>query len=101
MLQTSPYRETVMSAKEIEQSFVTLKQTVPLLVKHKISAVPTNYALWYTYVSNESPTLNEKLDEVVDSDLPMSEVKTKDLYRSYVSDKEEVPDFIEKKIQSA
>ncbi|GAA0859770.1 GGDEF domain-containing protein [Aliiglaciecola litoralis] len=79
-----------MSAKEIEQSFVILKQTVPLLVKHKISAVPTNYALWYTYVSNESPELNEKLDAVVESKLPMSELKAKDLYRSFVSDTEEV-----------
>lgn len=79
-----------MSANEIEQSFVHLKQTVPLLVKHKISAVPTNYALWYTYVSNKSPQLNQKLDAAVESNLPISEVKAKDLYRSYVSDKEEV-----------
>lgn len=79
-----------MSAKEIEQSFVTLKQTVPLLVKHKISAVPTNYALWYTYVSNGSPQLNEQLDAVIESKLPMSELKAKDLYRNYVSDTEEV-----------
>lgn len=79
-----------MSAKDIEQSFVTLKQTVPLLVKHKISAVPTNYALWYTYVSNESPSLNEKLDEAVGDDLPLSDMKAKDLYRSYVSDTAEV-----------
>ncbi|GAA6186790.1 MULTISPECIES: GGDEF domain-containing protein [Aliiglaciecola] len=79
-----------MSAKDIEQSFVILKQTVPLLVKHKISAVPTNYALWYTYVSNDSPELNEQLDAAVESDSPISELKAKDLYRSYISDKEEV-----------
>ncbi|GAB5382346.1 MAG: GGDEF domain-containing protein [Aliiglaciecola sp.] len=78
------------SKEEIEQSFVTLKQTVPLLVKHKISAVPSNYALWYTYVSNESPKLNEELDAAVESELPISELRAKDLYRSYVSDTEEV-----------
>ncbi|MEP4889294.1 MAG: GGDEF domain-containing protein [Aliiglaciecola sp.] len=75
-----------MSAKDIEQSFVILKQTVPLLVKHKIPAVPTNYALWYTYVSNDSPELNEQLDAAVESDSPISELKAKDLYRNFVSD---------------
>lgn len=78
------------SKEEIEQSFVTLKQTVPLLVKHKISAVPSNYALWYTYVSNESPKLNEEVDAAVESKLPISELRAKDLYRSYVGDTEEV-----------
>ncbi|MFA3792856.1 GGDEF domain-containing protein [Aliiglaciecola sp. SL4] len=75
-----------MSAKDIEQSFVILKQTVPLLVKHKIPADPTNYALWYTYVSNGSPELNEQLDAAVESDSPISELKAKDLYRNFVSD---------------
>ncbi|GAC16166.1 GGDEF domain-containing protein [Aliiglaciecola lipolytica] len=79
-----------MSAKDIEQSFVTLKQTVPLLVKHKISAVPTNYALWYTYVSNDLPELNEQLDAAVENQSQLSELKAKDLYRHYISDKEEV-----------
>ncbi|GAB2707546.1 GGDEF domain-containing protein [Aliiglaciecola aliphaticivorans] len=75
-----------MSAKDIEQSFVILKQTVPLLVKHKIPAVPTNYALWYTYVSNDSPELNEQLDAAVESHSPISELKAEDLYRNFVSD---------------
>ena len=79
-----------MNKKDIETSFQTLKQTVPLLVKHNIPAVPTNYALWYTYVSNDSPTLNEELDQTLESGLPMSDLKTTELYRSYLAEKEEV-----------
>ncbi|WJG09859.1 GGDEF domain-containing protein [Aliiglaciecola sp. LCG003] len=79
-----------MSSKDIECSFVTLKQTIPLLIKHNISAIPTNYALWYTYVSNDSPELNKKLDAAVENNLPLSDLHAKDLYRNFISDKEEV-----------
>lgn len=78
------------SINQIEQSFITLKKTVPLLVKHKISAIPTNYALWYTYVSNESSGLNQELDTLVEQGKPLSELKAKDLHRQYVSENENV-----------
>ena len=79
-----------MSDKPFEDSFATLKQTIPLLVKHKISAVPTNYALWYTYVANESPELNTAIDQVLDNKLQLSEIKAKELYRNYISEQQEV-----------
>ena len=79
-----------MAKDELENSFATLKSTIPLLLKHKISAIPTNYALWYTYVANESPELNSKLDEAMEGNQPLSQVKTQDLYRNYVSTQQEV-----------
>lgn len=79
-----------MATDEIESSFIILKQTIPLLIKHKISAVPTNYALWYTYVSNDSEQLNNEINLALDNNLPISEVKAQDLYRNYVSEKDEV-----------
>jgi len=74
----------------IEQSFITLKKTVPLLVKHQISAIPTNYALWYTYVTNESSDLNQQLDALIENGQPLSKLKAKDLHLQYVSDKENI-----------
>lgn len=79
-----------MTKNEIETSFQTLKQTVPLLVKHNIAAVPTNYALWYTYVSNESAQLNQELEQALETGQPISEVKTTELYRHYLAEKDEV-----------
>jgi len=79
-----------MADNKLEKSFATLKQTIPLMLKHKISAIPTNYALWYTYVSNEQPELKAALDHVLDNNMQLSEIKTKELYRNYVADKEEV-----------
>lgn len=79
-----------MADNNLEKSFATLKQTIPLLLKHKISAIPTNYALWYTYVANESPELKTAIDYVIDNKLQLSETKTKELYRSYLAETEEV-----------
>lgn len=79
-----------MADKNLEESFATLKQTIPLMLKHKISAIPTNYALWYTYVSNELPELKAALDEVLDNNMQLSEIKTKELYRHYLAETEEV-----------
>ena len=79
-----------MADNNLEKSFATLKQTIPLLLKHKISAIPTNYALWYTYVSNESPELKTAIDHVLDNKMQLSEIKTKELYRKYLAETEEV-----------
>jgi diguanylate cyclase len=64
---------------------VTLKQTLSLLPKHNISATPTNYAIWYTYLSNESPELKSSIDHILDNKMELSEVKTKEHYRDYLA----------------
>lgn len=79
-----------MADKSFEKSFDTLKKTIPLLLKHKISASPTNYSLWYTYVANESVELKTAMDNVLDNKMQLSEIKTKELYRKYLAEKEEV-----------
>ncbi|WP_133471908.1 GGDEF domain-containing protein [Paraglaciecola marina] len=78
-----------MADKNFEKSFETLKQTIPLMLKHKVSAVPTNYALWYTYASNEVPELSHAIDHALDNKLPLSKTKSKELYRNFVAEQEE------------
>ncbi|XOV80673.1 MAG: GGDEF domain-containing protein [Aestuariibacter sp.] len=75
---------------DLEKSFQVLKQTVPLLLKHRISAEPENYALWYTYVSNQSPELTKEVDTALERFKSLSKARTQQLIRDYVSDKEEV-----------
>lgn len=78
-----------MADNSFEKSFETLKQTIPLMLKHKVSAVPTNYALWYTYTSNELPELKEAIDSALEKKQALSPIKTKELYRNYVAAHEE------------
>ncbi|MEO9944532.1 GGDEF domain-containing protein [Paraglaciecola sp.] len=78
-----------MADNSFEKSFETLKQTIPLMLKHKVSAVPTNYALWYTYASNELPELKEAIDSALEKKQALSPIKTKELYRNHVAAQEE------------
>lgn len=41
----------------------TLRKTIPLMIKHKVPTTPVNYALWYSYTTNQMPLLNQALDQ--------------------------------------
>lgn len=79
-----------MSKEKLEQSFKILKKTVPLLIKHKMPPVPTNYAIWYTYAANDTPALNERLDQILDQVNNISPVRAEQLYQDHIADKQEV-----------
>lgn len=74
----------------LDQSFKTLKKTIPLLLKHKMSAIPTNYALWYAYVDNQNSELNEEIEVALAEGRAFSDIYTRDLYRKHVADKQEL-----------
>ncbi|MGF1682617.1 GGDEF domain-containing protein [Photobacterium minamisatsumaniensis] len=52
-----------MSNDNFAESTETLKKAVPLMIKHKVPTTPTNYALWYTYTSQQMPQLNLALEQ--------------------------------------
>lgn len=79
-----------MSNNDLEKSFNILKKTVPLMLKHKMPAIPTNYALWYTYAANETPSLNESMDGILAQISTLSNARAEEMYRNYVADKQEV-----------
>ncbi|MHA2939643.1 diguanylate cyclase [Vibrio sp. RC27] len=51
---------------EFKRSAENLKKTVPLMLKYKVPTTPANYALWYTYVEESHPKLNEAIDLTVE-----------------------------------
>lgn len=79
-----------MSKENLETSFKILKKTVPLMLKHKMPAIPTNYALWYTYAANDTPELNDTLDNLLTHVSTVSDMKAQELYRNHIADKQEV-----------
>lgn len=79
-----------MSKENLEQSFKILKKTVPLLLKHKMPPVPTNYAIWYTYAANDTPALNENLDQILEHVDSVSPARAEQLYQDHVAEKQEV-----------
>ena len=78
-----------MNEDDFKKATSNLKKAVPLMVKHRIAATPANYALWYTYVDNTIPELNQEMDNVLES-FGFCPAATGDLlYKEYVASKAE------------
>jgi len=78
-----------MSSNLLIKSAENLKKAVPLMMKYKVPTTPLNYALWYTYVSDELPQLNEKLDRLITDNDICPPIQADLLYREFVADKTE------------
>ena len=71
------------------KSAANLKKAVPLMMKYQVPTTPLNYSLWYSYVSNDIPELNAKLDDLMLNYNVCPPVQAESLYREYVADKTE------------
>ncbi|MCP4321986.1 MAG: GGDEF domain-containing protein [Alteromonadales bacterium] len=78
-----------MNRSLLIKSAENLKKAVPLMMKYKVPTTPLNYALWYTYVENELPGLNEKLDDLMANNDICPPIQVESLYREFVADKSE------------
>lgn len=78
-----------MTKQLLIQSAANLKKAVPLMMKYQVPTTPLNYALWYSYVANEIPELNEKLDNLIADRKVCPPVQAESLYREFVADKTE------------
>lgn len=48
---------------EFLTSTQTLRKAIPLMIKHKVPTTPVNYALWYSYTTNQNPILTQAIDQ--------------------------------------
>jgi len=67
-----------------EQNTEYLRQILPLMVKHKISIDPINFALFYDYVSGRNIALNAELDELLMAQTDFSAELSLELFRKYI-----------------
>ncbi len=74
-----------MISGSVEQAAERLRKAVPIMVRHGIPVTPLNYALWYAYVSNEDPTLNLRIDEIVAAYGMIPLTSAEGLFREHVS----------------
>jgi diguanylate cyclase len=69
----------------VEQAAERLRKAVPIMVKHGIPVTPLNYALWYTYVANEDPDLNQRIDKIVAAYGTIPLTRAEGLFREHIS----------------
>lgn len=58
-------------------------------MKNHVAATPSNYALWYTYVDNVIPQLNQELDTVLENFGLCPPATSSQLYNNYVARRSE------------
>lgn len=63
-----------------DDSVIALKKTIPLMMKYSVPVLPKNYALWYTYVSNENPELSKEIDSVLSTKAPFTDLHADNLF---------------------
>ncbi len=68
----------------LEQNAGFLRQSLPLMVKNKVSADPINYAIWYEYVAGNNEKLKQDLDSLISSKQAITSEKSIDLYKKHV-----------------
>ncbi|NAZ47440.1 diguanylate cyclase [Vibrio toranzoniae] len=78
-----------MKKDEFQKSTANLKKAVPLMMKNRVSTTPANYALWYTYVDNAIPQLNQDMDGILEHYGICPPAVGEQLYNSYVASKSE------------
>lgn len=78
-----------MTDDDFKKSTLNLKKAVPLMMKHHVAATPANYALWYTYVDNTMPELNQELDVVLENFGLCPPASGEYLYKQFIASKAE------------
>jgi diguanylate cyclase len=75
---------------EFKRSAENLKKAVPLMLKHKVPTTPPNYALWYTYVDQTQPMLNQAIDDAVSQFGHCPPSLNDKLYLQYIAQQNEI-----------
>jgi diguanylate cyclase len=79
-----------MTDDEFKKSTENLKRAVPLMMKNHVAATPTNYALWYAYVDNLIPALNDEIDSIINNGQPYLPATNTKLYQQYIASNDEI-----------
>ncbi|KFZ38684.1 diguanylate cyclase [Shewanella mangrovi] len=79
-----------MALSLLQQAAQYLKKALPLMLKYQIPTTPTNYALWYTYVSEQNDQLNGQLDAIVNQYQTCPPSAAEALYREHIGSQQEL-----------
>ncbi len=72
-----------------EKNYEYVRLALPLMSKHEVPITPSNYAVWYMYVSGESRELNEIIDKIINNKRLFDEEINEKLYLQFCAEKNE------------
>ena len=63
-----------------------LRLSLPMMAKYAIPVTPSNYAVWFEYVSGANQPLRQSIDDLIESNALINEEVVRDLYQRRVTD---------------
>ena len=88
-------------ADNTTQAADILRQSIPLMVKHSIPPNPLNYSIWYAYVSQTIPALNNQMDKTLETYGTCPNIVSEQLFRDYlINDEIENAEDVQKALLS-
>lgn len=85
---SAPAMNAATDDTDSEKAAEYLRLTLPLMSRHHVPAIPHNYAVWYTYVTGENPTLSEEIDRLIDAGETFTPSINAHLYRRFISEQD-------------
>lgn len=64
----------------------SMRLVMPLLTKHAVPPTPTNYAVWFEYVSGAKPELTAEIDMLIAEEAVFSNDINEDLFHRHIQD---------------
>jgi len=80
------YLKNKMDAEYIRE---TSDKALDLMSIHNVIPSPSNYLVWYQYVSEENLTLNKTIDEMIKKNNPFTSKVSKNIYARFFSNDQE------------
>jgi diguanylate cyclase len=77
------------------QAAVYLRKAVPKMIQHKIIPNPFNFALWYSYYSQQFPELVQELDYIIDRFDTCPPDMSETLFLKHIIQTKQYPDSVQ------
>ncbi|GLO62836.1 GGDEF domain-containing protein [Vibrio sp. MACH09] len=78
-----------MTNEDFQKAAENLRKAVPLMIKNQVPTTPENYALWYTYVAETQPELNQELNNIIEEYGLCLPSHSEGLYKTYIASQTE------------
>jgi diguanylate cyclase len=85
---TASAQKSSVDITDSEKAAEYLRLTLPLLSRHKIPATPANYAVWYTYVTGENPSLRAEIDRLIAAEEAFTPSICAHLHRRFIAEQD-------------
>ncbi|MDJ0739895.1 MAG: diguanylate cyclase [Gammaproteobacteria bacterium] len=66
-----------------------VRSAIPRMAELKIPITPSNYAVWFEYLSDSNAGLRREMDALLGREEPISDVEMRDLYERYLEERSE------------